>query len=125
MKELFVTDMVNNPTPADTRTSSSDTAFVVILGLSLGHLINDTMQSLIPALYPMLKVSFGLDFTRIGVLGFVFQVTASLLQPVVGIMTDKRPQPYSLAVGMGFTLVGLLFLAFAQVYWFLLVGASF
>ncbi|MGB3025163.1 MFS transporter [Paradevosia shaoguanensis] len=95
------------------------------MAVSLGHLLNDTMQSLIPALYPMLKDGYGLDFTQIGILGFVFQVTASLLQPVVGIYTDKRPLPYSLAVGMGFTLIGLLFLAFAHTYWVLLVGASF
>jgi len=105
--------------------AASETAFAVIMAVSLGHLLNDTMQSLIPALYPMLKDGYGLDFTQIGILGFVFQVTASLLQPVVGIYTDKRPLPYSLAVGMGFTLIGLLFLAFAHTYWVLLVGASF
>ena len=103
----------------------SETAFAVIMAVSLGHLLNDTMQSLIPALYPMLKDSYGLDFTQIGILGFVFQVTASLLQPVVGIYTDKRPLPYSLSIGMGFTLIGLVFLAFANAYWLLLVGASF
>ena len=107
------------------QSQASETAFAVIMAVSLGHLLNDTMQSLIPALYPMLKDGYGLDFTQIGILGFVFQVTASLLQPVVGIYTDKRPLPYSLAVGMGFTLIGLLFLAFAHTYWVLLVGASF
>ncbi|CDP51723.1 Fosmidomycin resistance protein [Devosia sp. DBB001] len=107
------------------QSQASETAFAVIMAVSLGHLLNDTMQSLIPALYPMLKDGYGLDFTQIGILGFVFQVTASLLQPVVGIYTDKRPLPYSLSVGMGFTLIGLLFLAFAHSYWVLLVGASF
>jgi len=107
------------------QSQAGETAFAVIMAVSLGHLLNDTMQSLIPALYPMLKDGYGLDFTQIGILGFVFQVTASLLQPVVGIYTDKRPLPYSLAVGMGFTLIGLLFLAFAHSYWVLLVGASF
>jgi len=104
---------------------ASETAFAVIMAVSLGHLLNDTIQSLIPALYPMLKDSYGLDFTQIGILGFVFQITASLLQPAVGIYTDKRPLPYSLAVGMGMSLLGLIFLAFATTYWTLLVGAAF
>ena len=104
---------------------ASETAFAVIMAVSLGHLLNDTIQSLIPALYPMLKDSYGLDFTQIGILGFVFQITASLLQPAVGIYTDKRPLPYSLAVGMGLSLIGLVFLAFATTYWTLLIGAAF
>src|SRR5690554_7075450 len=94
------------------------------MAVSLGHLLNDTIQSLIPALYPMLKDSYGLDFTQIGILGFVFQITASLLQPAVGIYTDKRPLPYSLAVGMGLSLIGLVFLAFATNYWTLLIRSE-
>lgn len=104
---------------------ANEAAFAVIMAVSLGHLLNDTMQSLIPALYPMIKDSYRLDFTQIGILGLVFQVTASLLQPIVGVYTDKRPLPYSLAVGMAFTLIGLVVLAFAHAYWVLLVGAGF
>jgi FSR family fosmidomycin resistance protein-like MFS transporter len=100
-------------------------AFNVIMAVSFAHLLNDTMQSLIPALYPMMKDGYGLNFAQIGLLGLVFQITASLLQPLIGIFTDKRPLPYSLAIGMGFTLLGLLMLAFAHVYSVLLVGACF
>lgn len=103
---------------------AEDTAFRIILAISFCHMLNDIMQSLIPALYPMIKESYALDFTRIGLLGFVFQVTASLLQPLVGMYTDKRPLPYSLAVGMACTLTGLILLAYAHSYWVLLVGAG-
>lgn len=106
------------------RPRAEETVFGIIMAVSFCHMLNDTMQSLIPALYPMIKDSYGLDFTQIGLLGLVFQVTASLLQPLIGIYTDKRPLPYSLTVGMGFTLIGLLLLAFAHAYWVLLVGAS-
>lgn len=115
--------MTNSAATAD-RAAGEQTAFAVIMAVSFCHLLNDTMQSLIPALYPMIKDDYGLDFTQIGFLGLVFQVTASLLQPLIGIYTDKRPLPYSLSIGMGFTLVGLATLAFAHSYWMLLVGAA-
>ena len=85
--------------------------FAVLLAISFSHFLNDTMQSLLPAIYPTLKTKFSLNFGQIGLLTFVFQVTASLLQPVVGMVTDKRPQPYSLAAGMGFTMLGLIMLS--------------
>src|ERR1700719_1917099 len=84
------------------------TAFRVLLAISFCHLLNDMSQSLLPAIYPILKSSFHLDFGQIGLITLTFQITASLLQPVVGIYTDKRRTPYSLAVGMSFTLGGLL-----------------
>ena len=96
------------------RTAANNTAFAIIAALSFCHLLNDMMQSLIAAIYPMLKANYGLDFGQIGLLTFTFQVTASLLQPLIGIYTDKRPQPYSLSLGMGFTLVGLILLGFAR-----------
>ena len=73
----------------------------ILLALSLSHLLNDTIQSLIPAIYPVLKDSFWLSYAQIGLITFVFQMTGSLLQPLVGYYTDRRPKPYSLAVGMG------------------------
>jgi MFS family permease len=76
--------------------------------VSFCHMLNDIMQSLLSAIYPMLKENYGLDFWQIGLLTFTFQVTASLLQPAIGMYTDKRPLPYSLPVGMGSSLVGLL-----------------
>lgn len=96
----------------------------IIFAVSFCHFLNDTMQSLLAALYPMLKTDFRLDFWQIGLLTMMFQVTASLLQPVVGIYTDRHPLPWSLASGMGSSLLGLVFLAFAPTYSTLLVGAA-
>ena len=88
----------------------------VLISLGFCHMLNDLMQSLIPALYPMLKQQFHLDFTQVGMITLAFQLTASLLQPTVGIYTDRRPQPYSLAIGMGATLIGLVLLSLARNY---------
>jgi FSR family fosmidomycin resistance protein-like MFS transporter len=104
--------------------SAGGAAIGVLLAISFCHLLNDLMQSLLPALYPMLKSSYQLTFTQIGLLTFTFQFTASLLQPVIGAYADRKPRPYSLAVGMGFTLIGLVLLAFAANYALLLVAAA-
>ncbi|MGV8996316.1 MAG: MFS transporter [Parvibaculaceae bacterium] len=101
----------------------ANTAFVVLLGLSFCHLLNDMIQSLLPAIYPLLKASFALSFTQIGFITFAFQVTASLLQPLIGYATDKRSRPYSLCVGMGFTLIGLLLLSVAGSFTVILIAA--
>ena len=98
-------------TPAAAAPAADLTAMSVLLALSFSHLLNDTIQALIPAMYPVLKDAYRLSFTEIGLITFTFQLTASLLQPLVGSYTDRRPKPYSLAVGMGFTLVGLLMLS--------------
>jgi FSR family fosmidomycin resistance protein-like MFS transporter len=95
----------------------------ILLALSASHLINDTLQTLLPAIYPMLKDSFGLTFTQIGMITLCYQVTASILQPIVGTFTDRRPLPYSLAIGMGFTLVGLAMLSRAPTYWMILASS--
>jgi len=105
-------------------TSEPKTAYAVLAAISVCHLLNDVIQSLLPAIYPILKANYGLDFGQIGILTFTFQVTASVLQPVVGIVVDRQPRPYSLAFGMGFTLVGLLLLAYANSYGALLVAAA-
>ena len=99
-------------------------AFSVILALSFSHFLNDMMQSLVPALYPMLKSGYGLSFAQIGVITLIMQLTSSLLQPAVGLVSDHRPQPYSLAVGMSATLVGLLLLASAGSYPMLILAAA-
>jgi FSR family fosmidomycin resistance protein-like MFS transporter len=104
--------------------AADKTATRVLIALSVAHLLNDTLQSLIPALYPLLKDSFGLSFTQIGIITFTYQVTASLLQPLVGSYTDRRPQPYSLACGMGFTLVGLVMFARAAQFPSLVLAAG-
>src|SRR5574340_707800 len=97
------------------------TAFVVLCAISFCHLLNDMMQSLLPAIYPMLKTAFGLDFVHVGLITFTYQLTASLLQPLVGLYTDHRPKPYSLAVGMSFTLTGLILLSAAGTFHMLLL----
>ena len=104
--------------------SANNTTFAVILSLSFCHLLNDMMQSLVPALYPILKDSHALTFGQIGFITLAFQCTASMLQPVVGMYTDKKPQPYSLMVGMGFTLVGLLLMSQASSYPVILLAAA-
>ena len=100
------------------------TAFSVLAAISFCHLLNDMMQSLLPALYPMLKTSYALTFGEIGILTFTYQLTASLLQPMIGRYTDSKPRPYSLATGMSFTLAGLALLASARTYALLLVAAA-
>jgi FSR family fosmidomycin resistance protein-like MFS transporter len=100
------------------------TIFPILAGISIGHLLNDTVQSLIPAIYPILKSSFHLDFSQIGLITLTYQLTASLLQPFVGMYTDKRPHPFSLPLGMTITLVGLITLAFAQSYGMLILASS-
>jgi FSR family fosmidomycin resistance protein-like MFS transporter len=100
------------------------TAFAVIFAVAFCHAVNDIMQSLLTAIYPILKASYGLDFIQLGLLTLTFQCTASLLQPLIGIYTDKRPLPYSIATGMAFTMVGLVVLGFAHDYWLLLVGSA-
>ncbi|HYP14635.1 MAG TPA: MFS transporter [Bryobacteraceae bacterium] len=107
------------PSPA-----SEKTAFRVLGAISLCHMLNDIMQSLIPALYPIFKEQFRLDFGQIGLITLSFNATASLLQPAVGFYTDKHPKPFSLAFGMTFTLVGLLLLAIAPSFAILLTAAA-
>jgi FSR family fosmidomycin resistance protein-like MFS transporter len=104
--------------------SAEATAYAMLAAISFSHFLNDMIQSLLPSIYPLLKESFQLDFSQIGLITLTFQVTASLLQPLVGIYTDRRPQPFSLAAGMGFTLVGLFVLAFAGSYAVLILGAA-
>jgi FSR family fosmidomycin resistance protein-like MFS transporter len=100
------------------------TAFKVLVAIGFSHLLNDMIQSLLPAIYPLLKSAFSLSFTQIGLITLTFQVTASLLQPLVGLYTDHHPKPYSLSIGMGCTLTGLIILAFAPGYEILLLAAA-
>ena len=100
------------------------TAVAVLAGISFSHLLNDTIQSLVPAIYPMLKDSFALNFAQVGLMTLTLQVTASLLQPIVGLYTDRRPTPYSLVIGMAVSLVGLLLLSVAPTFGMVLVAAG-
>jgi FSR family fosmidomycin resistance protein-like MFS transporter len=106
------------------KNAAEGTIFSILLTISISHLLNDTIQSLIPSIYPLVKQSFHLSFSQIGLITLTFQLAASLLQPFVGFYTDKRPQPFSLAAGMGFTLVGLLCLAFASGFSWLLIAVA-
>jgi MFS transporter, FSR family, fosmidomycin resistance protein len=99
-------------------------AFGVLAAISFCHFLNDMVQSLIPAIYPIIKSAFRLDFSQLGLITFTFQVTASLLQPFVGLYADRKPRPFSLAVGMGCTLIGLLMLSGARNFSMLLVSAG-
>src|SRR5437660_2088914 len=99
-------------------------AYIVLGGISLSHFLNDTMQSLIASVYPILKDNYALDFAQIGLITLAFQFTASLLQPVVGYFTDRKAQPFSLAIGMGFTFFGLILLGVAHHYGIILIAAS-
>ena len=99
-------------------------AYIVLVGISFSHFLNDTMQSLIASVYPLLKDSYALDFAQIGLITLAFQFTASLLQPLVGHFTDKKPQPFSLAIGMTSTFFGLLLLSVARQYFVILIAAA-
>lgn len=100
------------------------TVFPILFALSFSHLLNDTIQSLIPAIYPIIKNSYHLTFSQIGLITLTFQMAASLLQPFVGLYTDKKPQPYSLAIGMGFTLTGLITLSQSQNFYTILMSVA-
>ena len=104
--------------------AEDQTVLAILLALSFSHLVNDTIQSLVPSVYPILKTTFDLDFGQIGLITLAFQMTASILQPVVGHITDKRPSPYSLAVGMAFSLCGLVMLSRAPSFMMLIASAA-
>lgn len=109
----------------DTKELAGKTVFPILFAISFSHLLNDTLQSLIPAIYPIVKSSFSLSFSQIGLITLTFQLAASLLQPFVGIYTDRKPQPYSLAIGMGFTLLGLVILSRAPSFEMLIISVGF
>ena len=112
------------PTTAAPRALTQSTALGILAAISVCHFLNDLMQSVVPAVYPILKDAYQLDFGQIGLITFANQATASLLQPVIGTFTDARPKPYSLAIGMGFTLVGLLLLSVAPAFGVILVAVA-
>lgn len=96
----------------------------IIFAVALAHLLNDLIQAALPAIYPLLKDNFSLSFTQIGLISLVYQITASMLQPWIGLYTDKYPKPYLLPLGMVVTLMGIVMLAFSSSFYMLLVAAS-
>jgi FSR family fosmidomycin resistance protein-like MFS transporter len=111
-------------TKAPVQQAAERTVFSVLLALSFSHLINDAIQSLIPAIYPIVKDSLHLSFSQVGYITLTYQLTASLLQPLVGLYTDRKPQPYSLIIGMSFTLLGLICLSQAHNFYFVLFSVG-
>ena len=119
--------MSNTSLAADHRDhdkAAEKTALAVLIAISFCHMLNDTMQSLLLSIYPMLKENYALDFGQVGLITLTFQVTASLLQPMIGLYTDHRPRPYALAIGMASTFFGLLLLAYASSFAMLLLAAA-
>ncbi len=121
--------MTTAPTYADAesaagRRAAETTSVSVILALSASHMLNDVMQSLAPALYPVFRDELALSFFQVGIITFVFQLTASLLQPLIGLAADRRPMQWLLPVGMAFTLAGLFLLAFAKTYVLILLSVA-
>ncbi|MCO6496657.1 MAG: MFS transporter [Chitinophagaceae bacterium] len=100
------------------------TVYSILITISFSHMLNDMMQSLIPSIYPILKDSFSLSFAQVGLIQLTFQLTASLLQPLVGSFTDRRPQPFSLAIGMGFTLIGLISISYVNTFGGILLSVA-
>lgn len=109
-------------TPPETTFTAGQTVYPILFAISLSHLLNDLIQSVIPAIYPLLKTNYALTFTQIGIITLVFQLTASILQPFVGAYTDRKPNPRSLVIGMLFSLTGLLFIAFAGSFYHILAS---
>jgi MFS transporter, FSR family, fosmidomycin resistance protein len=118
---------VSSPTQIDDTAGNkaNTTVFAILFAISFSHLLNDTIQSLLPALFPIIKDSFALTFTQIGLISLAFQMTAAFLQPVVGLVADYKPLPFSLVTGMGLTCAGVLLLAGAPSFLFLLLAAVF
>jgi FSR family fosmidomycin resistance protein-like MFS transporter len=114
--QAFASDAVDRADGAGGATSGQKAAVAILIALSCSHLLNDTIQALIPSIYPLIKKSFGLNFTQVGLITFTFQMTGSVFQPMIGLYTDRKPKPYSLALGMTMTLAGLVSLAFAPSY---------
>lgn len=119
--------VIEQPTDLKLKSSTSKagkTVYPILIAISLSHLLNDTLQSIIPAIYPIVKDSFSLNFAQIGLITLTFQLAASFFQPFVGFYTDRKPQPYSLAIGMAFTLVGLVMLSAAPSFEFLIFSVA-
>lgn len=112
------------PTQIQSSSTASQTVYPILFAISFSHMLNDTIQSLIPSIYPLVKDSFSLSFAQVGLITLVFQMSSSIFQPIVGSFTDKRPYPYALPIGMGFSLIGLVLLAFSASFNLVLVSVG-
>ncbi|MBO9700474.1 MAG: MFS transporter [Sporocytophaga sp.] len=116
--------MKNSEDLVASKEAMQSTVMVILLGISFSHMLNDTIQSLIPSIYPLVKNSLHLSFAQLGLITLTFQLTSSVLQPFVGYYTDLNPKPNSLAIGMGFTLIGLILLSLSSTYPMILVSVG-
>jgi len=116
-----ISEAIKAPGPAPQAVTA---VFRILVAVSVCHLLNDMVQSLLPSIYPILKSSFHLNFSQIGLLSLTYQVVASLLQPFIGLYTDRKPMPYALAIGMCFTLAGIVLLSIAPTFHLLLLAAA-
>lgn len=119
-----MTDRIDPVSDSVTQKPVNRTSFSILGAISVSHLLNDMIQSLILAIYPILRGEFSLNFAQVGLITLTYQLTASMLQPLIGMYTDKHPKPYSLPVGMGFTLAGLLLLSVAPSFEIVLIAAA-
>ena len=119
-----LTESRTSTLPAAPASATTHTVLAVLLAASFSHLLNDIIQAVIPAVYPLLKTRFSLGFGQVGLITLTFQLTASILQPFVGLYTDRRPQPFSLAAGMGVTFVGLVLLSRAASFHAVLIASA-
>ncbi len=119
-----MSEPIANPTPESAERPAVNTVYALLFAISFSHLLNDTIQALLPSIYPLLKTSYNLSFAQLGLITFTFQLSASLLQPIVGFVTDRKSMPYSLAVGMGLTGTGLVSLAMASSFAQILFSAG-
>ena len=109
----------------ENKAAFSNPVYPVMFAIGVAHLINDTMQSVIPAMFPLLERDLGLTFTQLGLISFVLNMLASVLQPVVGFMSDKKPMPYALPIGMTSSFIGIAMLSFSEQYWMVLMSVLF
>lgn len=110
---------------SETKSFANKTVYSILISIAVAHLFNDLLQSVIPAVYPILKSKFNLSFTQIGLITFSYQMAASILQPFVGLYTDKKPKPFSQIFGMVFTLIGIISLAYADAFWMIIMSVTF
>lgn len=110
---------------SDTKNTLNNPIYPIMIAIGIAHLINDTMQSVVPAMFPLLERDLGLSFTELGIISFVLNMFSSTLQPVVGFVSDKKPMPYALPIGMMSSFVGLLMLVLTEQYWLILVAVLF
>ncbi len=110
---------------SETKSIANKTVYSILISIAVAHLFNDLLQSVIPAVYPILKSKFNLSFTQIGLITFSYQMAASILQPFVGLYTDKKPKPFSQIFGMVFTLIGIISLAYADAFWMIIMSVTF